>query len=37
MSVRVAAFHIAGHELHHLASVRTNYLPLGNDITDLTQ
>ena len=26
MSVRAAAFHIAGHELHHLASIRTNYL-----------
>ena len=25
MSVRAAAFHIAGHELHHLASIRTNY------------
>ena len=26
MSVRAAAFHIAGHELHHLESIRTNYL-----------
>lgn len=26
MSVRAAAFHIAGHELHHLDSVRTNYM-----------
>ncbi len=26
MSVRAAAFHIAGHELHHLDSIRTNYL-----------
>lgn len=25
MSVRAAAFHIAGHELHHLESIRTNY------------
>lgn len=25
MSVRAAAFHIAGHELHHLVSIRTNY------------
>ena len=25
MSVRAAAFHIAGHELHHLGSIRTNY------------
>lgn len=25
MSVRAAAFHIAGHELHHLDSIRTNY------------
>lgn len=26
MSVRAAAFHIAGHELHHLESIRANYL-----------
>ncbi|MGI9613449.1 MAG: DinB family protein [Acidimicrobiales bacterium] len=26
MSVRAAAFHIAGHELHHLESIRTNYM-----------
>ncbi|MEO1058682.1 MAG: DinB family protein [Actinomycetota bacterium] len=26
MSVRAAAFHIAGHEAHHLASIATNYL-----------
>lgn len=26
MSVRAAAFHIAGHEAHHLDSVRSNYL-----------
>lgn len=26
MSVRAAAFHIAGHELHHIESVRENYL-----------
>lgn len=26
MSVRAAAYHIAGHELHHLASIRENYL-----------
>ena len=25
MSVRAAAFHIAGHELHHLVSIRANY------------
>lgn len=25
MSVRAAAFHIAGHELHHLVSIRSNY------------
>ena len=25
MSVRAAAFHIAGHELHHLDSIRVNY------------
>jgi hypothetical protein len=25
MSVRAAAFHIAGHELHHLDSIRANY------------
>ncbi len=29
MSVRAAAFHIAGHELHHLESIRTNYLSPG--------
>ncbi|GJM38683.1 MAG: DNA damage-inducible protein DinB [Acidimicrobiales bacterium] len=29
MSVRAAAFHIAGHEAHHLVSIRTNYL--GDD------
>lgn len=26
MSVRAAAYHIAGHELHHLESIRQNYL-----------
>ncbi len=26
MSVRAAAFHTAGHELHHLDSIRTDYL-----------
>ncbi len=26
MSVRAAAYHIAGHELHHLHSIRQNYL-----------
>lgn len=26
MSVRAAAFHIAGHEAHHLDSIRVNYL-----------
>ena len=26
MSVRASAFHIAGHEMHHLESIRTNYL-----------
>jgi uncharacterized damage-inducible protein DinB len=26
MSVRAAALHIAGHELHHLESIRVNYL-----------
>jgi uncharacterized damage-inducible protein DinB len=26
MSVRAAAYHIAGHELHHLNSIRQNYL-----------
>lgn len=26
MSVRAAAYHIAGHELHHLDSMRQNYL-----------
>jgi uncharacterized damage-inducible protein DinB len=26
MSVRAAAFHIAGHEAHHLESIRQNYL-----------
>ena len=25
MSVRAAAYHIAGHELHHLASIRKNF------------
>ena len=25
MSVRAAAYHIAGHELHHVASIRNNY------------
>jgi uncharacterized damage-inducible protein DinB len=28
MSVRAAAFHIAGHEAHHLDSIRANYLDL---------
>jgi uncharacterized damage-inducible protein DinB len=26
MSVRAAAYHLAGHELHHLHSIRENYL-----------
>ncbi|MCK6627156.1 MAG: DinB family protein [Anaerolineae bacterium] len=26
MSVRAAAYHVAGHELHHLESIRQNYL-----------
>ena len=26
MSVRAAAYHIAGHELHHLNSIKQNYL-----------
>lgn len=26
MSVRAAAYHIAGHELHHVASIKENYL-----------
>ena len=26
MSVRAAAYHIAGHELHHINSIRENYL-----------
>ncbi|KAA3663628.1 MAG: DinB family protein [Chloroflexi bacterium] len=26
MSVRAAAYHIAGHELHHIKSIRENYL-----------
>jgi uncharacterized damage-inducible protein DinB len=26
MSVRAAAYHLAGHELHHLNSIRENYL-----------
>jgi uncharacterized damage-inducible protein DinB len=26
MSVRAAAYHLAGHELHHLASIKENYL-----------
>ena len=29
MSVRAAAYHIAGHELHHLYSIRKNYLAEG--------
>jgi uncharacterized damage-inducible protein DinB len=27
VSVRALAYHIAGHELHHLNSIRENYLP----------
>lgn len=27
MSVRAAAYHIAGHELHHINSIKENYLP----------
>ena len=27
MSVRAAAYHIAGHELHHLKSIKENYFP----------
>jgi uncharacterized damage-inducible protein DinB len=27
MSVRAAAYHIAGHELHHVNSIKENYLP----------
>jgi len=26
MSVRAAAYHIAGHELHHLNSIKENYI-----------
>jgi hypothetical protein len=26
MSVRAAAYHIAGHELHHLNLIKTHYL-----------
>ena len=26
MSVRAAAYHIAGHELHHINSIQENYL-----------
>ncbi len=26
MSVRAAAYHIAGHELHHINSIKENYL-----------
>jgi hypothetical protein len=26
MSVRAAAYHIAGHELHHVNSIKANYL-----------
>lgn len=29
MSVRASAFHIAGHEAHHLDSIRTNYHTTG--------
>ena len=32
MSVRAIAYHIAGHELHHIASIRENYLSSGVDI-----
>ncbi len=27
MSVRAAAYHIAGHEMHHLQSIKQNYFP----------
>ncbi len=27
MSVRAAAYHIAGHELHHIQSIKENYFP----------
>lgn len=27
MSVRAAAYHIGGHELHHIQSIKDNYLP----------
>ncbi len=27
MSVRAAAYHICGHEMHHLESIRANYFP----------
>ena len=30
MSVRAAAYHIAGHELHHLNSIKQNYLEMKN-------
>ena len=30
MSVRAAAYHIAGHELHHLESIRQNYAGANN-------
>lgn len=29
MSVRAAAYHIAGHELHHIHSIQANYLKIG--------
>jgi len=32
MSVRAAAFQAAGHELHHLESIRANHLAWPNDI-----
>jgi len=30
MSVRAAAYHIAGHELHHINSIKENYFPNPN-------
>jgi hypothetical protein len=27
LTVRAAAYFIAGHELHHLASIKENYVP----------
>lgn len=34
MSVRAAAYHIAGHELHHLNSIRQNYFASLKSIKD---